>query len=107
MNHKELTVLEAESKAVTFTTDTVDVSRDEIFGCVVVTTSQASLNVSMQLEASFDEDSWFAVGSPIVITTDTASVFTLTDNPYPFVRLTSTRTAGTATFEIKAHTKSY
>ena len=107
MNHKTKTILNSTSKDATFSTDSVDTTRDNIVGFAVTTASQSSLNVSIQLEASFDNSSWASVGSPTAVTTNTTSLFSVADNPYPYLRLTSTFSAGSATFTITVHTKSY
>lgn len=107
MNHKEFTLLEATSKDSTFSTDSLDTTRDNIVGFAVTTASQSSLNVSIQLQGSFDESNWVAIGSPTAVTTNTTSVFTQSNNPYPYMRLTLTFSAGSATMSIFAHTKSY
>ncbi len=102
-----MTLLATTSKNSTFSTDTVNTTRDEIVGFAVTTANQSSLNVSIQLEASFDESNWLSVGSPTAVTTNTTSVFSQADNPYPHMRLTLTFSAGSADITIYCHTKSY
>ena len=100
------TLLEAVSKSASFSTDSLNVERDVIASLVLTTSAQSSLNVSVQLEGSIDGSTWLSVGSPVVITTNTSTLFSVTDNPYTHLRLTSTFTAGSATFLVKTHTKS-
>jgi hypothetical protein len=102
-----MTLLNNESKSATFQSTVVDTTRDSIIGFAVTTASQSSLNVSIQLEASWDESNWISVGSPTAVTTNTTSSFTQVDNPYPFLRLNATFTAGSANFTIHCHTKSF
>lgn len=108
MNHKEITLLEPTSKSATFSTDSLDATRDNIVGFALTTTSQSSLDISVQFEASFDDSNWVAIGfGPYQITTNTTVVDFLTNNPYPYLRLTATWTAGSATIKVLAHTKSF
>ena len=105
MAQKNFTHYPATSKAVTFSTDAIDIKDDKHLAIALTTTLESSVNVSVQLEVSVDGSNWTASGSPIVITTNTTSFFTVSDTPYAYARLTSTRTGGTATFEAKAQTK--
>lgn len=106
MFHKEKTLLDTESKNATFSTDSINTTRDFIVAFAVTTANQSSLNTSIQLEASFDDTNWISVGSPTAVTTNTTNTFIQTDNPYPYMRLTLTWTAGSADFTIIVHTKS-
>ena len=105
MTQKNFTHYAATSKAVTFSTDAINIKNDHSLAIALTTTAASTLNVSVQLEVSVDGTNWTASGSPIVITTDTTSFFTVSNSPYAYARLTSTRTGGSATFEAKAQTK--
>lgn len=107
MNVKNFTLLEAISKSSTFSTNEVDVQRDIYLALSMVTASESSLNVSAQLEVSIDNTNWAALGSPTVITSNTTSLFAIADNPYAFARITTTFTAGSATFTVDVQTKGY
>ena len=102
MASKKFQLLAPTSKAVTFSSDSVDTTDDTSFSVAVTTTSASSLNVSLQLEVSNDGTNWAAEGSAIAVTTDTTTVFKSAPCAFAYVRVTSTRTAGTATFEMQA-----
>jgi len=107
MAYKNFVNLIATSKSATFSTDTVDIKRDVHAALVVTTSAQSSLNVSIQLQVSLDGTNWIASGSPVAVTTDTSSAFTLTDTPFSYMRLTTTFTAGSAIFHVQCQTKSW
>jgi len=107
MNHKEFTILAAISKSATFSSSSVDTTRDNIVSFGVLVSSASTLSVSVQLEGSFDNTNWASEGSPTVITANGLSAYTKADNPYPFVRLTFTFSTGSGIIKIDGHTKSY
>lgn len=106
MKNTTWNLLAATSKNTTFDSDSIDVRDDLIASFHVITTSQSSLNVSIQLKGSLDGSNWVNIGSPTAVTTNTTSHFAVADNPYSYLKLTSTFSAGSATFSIWAHTKS-
>ena len=107
MASKQFQLLAPTSKAVTFSSGAVNTKDDLYFSVQVITTSAATLNVSLQLEVSNDGTNWAAEGSPIAVTTNTTTTFKSAPNAYAYARVTSTRTAGTATFEMQAMTKGW
>lgn len=107
MAYKNFSNLDAVSKDATFSTTAVDISRDVLLSLVVTTTAQSSLNVSIQLQVSNDGTNWIDSGSPTAVTTNTSTAFTLSDTPYAYARLTTTFTAGSATFQVQGQTKGW
>ena len=107
MNIKNFTLYPSTSKNATFSTDAVNIENDLMVALAMTTSSHSSLNVSIQLEVSLDNTNWVASGSPVAVTTNTTTMFTLQDNPYSYTRLTSTFTAGSATFVAQCQTKGF
>jgi hypothetical protein len=107
MQIKNFTLYPSTSKNATFSTDAVNTENDLTVALAVTTSAQASLNVSVQLEVSLDGTNWVASGSPVAVTTNTTTMFVLQDNPYTHARLTSTFTAGSATFVVQCQTKGF
>lgn len=107
MTQKNFEHYPSTSKSATFSTDAIDIKRDIHLAIAMTTSAQASLNVSIQLEVSLDSSQWVASGSPTAVTTNTTSLFSLTDTPYSYARLTLTFTAGSATFAAQAQTKGF
>lgn len=90
-----------------FITDTVDVSRDDIVGFQVITTSATTLDFSFDIETSMNGDDWDTTAIwGTNVTADGSIVMYLADNPYAYVRVTGTRSTGSATFKVLGHTKS-
>jgi hypothetical protein len=70
-----------------------------------VVTSASSLNGTLKLQASVDGAAWGDVASAsATITADGTTIFTIANNPYQFIRLVWTRTAGSGTLNSKAGT---
>ena len=107
MASKQFQLLAPVSKAVTFSSDAVDILNINAVSIQVITTSASTLNVSLQLEVSNDGTNWDEEGSPIAVTTDTTTSFKSAPAAYAYARVTSTRTGGTATFEMQACIKGY
>lgn len=105
MSSKQFTLMEPTSKAVTFSSDSVDTKDDTSFSLQVITTAASTLNISLQLEVSNDGSNWDEEGAAIVVSTNTTTSFKSAPAAYAHARVTSTRTGGTATFEIQACTK--
>jgi hypothetical protein len=101
MASKRFQLLAPVSKAVTFSSDAVNTTDDASVSIQVITTSASTLNVSLQLEVSNDGTNWDEEGSPIAVTTNTTTSFKSAPAAFAYARVTSTRTGGTATFEMQ------
>lgn len=107
MNVKNFVTFPAESKSANFSTEGVDTERDIYTAFAVTTTAESSLNVSLQLEVSLDGSNWAAEGSPTAVTSNTTTIFDVSENPFTFARITSTFSAGSATFAVRCQTKGF
>jgi hypothetical protein len=70
-----------------------------------VVSDASSLNGTLKLQGSVDGTNWADVASQTAtITTNGTTIFMIANNPYQFIRLVWTRTAGTGTLNTKAGT---
>lgn len=72
------------------------------FGIQVDVTAAAALNFSLQIQASVDGVTWGDYGTAITVTANGTYLWNVTGYGFRYLKIVGTRTAGSATFVIKA-----
>ena len=93
-----------QSLGTTFTSSAFSVGEFDHVGVQYVVTGSSSLNGSLQLQRSVDGVSWDNFLSADAITADTVICKQITDIYFGYIRIVYTRTAGTATLNVKLGT---
>lgn len=105
MRVKLIKALEATSKSATFNTD-IDLEHAYGFCVAVVVSSGSGLTSATKLQASVDEETWVDVsGTSTNTSSDGSYMWNVVDAMYRHLRIVNTISAGSATYQIRVHTK--